>query len=147
MNPKASLPTSASVQLLIYADSDPSKRPITTCHPTIQPLLPTTQTVSNVRFPSTLTTALPLSPRHPPTEETQETIFDLLEYLDMLTLASPQVEVSDKTDAFISRYKTPDLAASVNVDASYPASGTIKVLRWTGLISSQWVLKVLSTIM
>ncbi|KAK4940030.1 hypothetical protein LTR10_019767 [Elasticomyces elasticus] len=123
-------------------DSDPSKQPITAYHPTIQPLQPTTQILSNVLFPSSLTDVLPCSPQHPSSEETQETLFDLLEYLDMLALASPQVQVSDTTDSFISRYGVPD----VERDNLGQTSHNVKVMTWTGLISIQWILELLCTV-
>lgn len=65
----------------------------------------------------------------------------------MLALASSQVEVSDQTDPFISRYKTPDFSVSNDVDTSGQTSSNIKVLTWAGLISSQWILEILFTLM
>ncbi|KAI1616413.1 ribonuclease P [Exophiala viscosa] len=123
-------------------DSDPSKQPIAVYHPTMQPLQPTTHTLSNVPSPSTLTAVLPIPPQHAPSEETQETLFDLLEYLDMLALTSPQVQTSDTTDPFISRYEVPD----VEWDNSSQTSHNVKVVKWTGLISIQWVLELLCTV-
>src|SRR5690348_3314419 len=41
-------------------------------------------------------------------EIVQESIHDILEYLDMIALASPRILATDHTDPFLSRYSVPD---------------------------------------
>ncbi|KAK5260564.1 hypothetical protein LTR40_003932 [Exophiala xenobiotica] len=120
--------------------SDGAKQPITTHHPIFQTLSPRTQTLSNILSPSTLATSLPLSSSGGmPSEETQEMVHDLFEYLDMLTLASPRVQSTDKTDPYISRYQVPDLPndAALALDDTSRAGGNVKTVTWTGLITTQ----------
>ncbi|KAJ9497919.1 hypothetical protein H2202_006522 [Exophiala xenobiotica] len=129
--------------------SDGAKQPITTHHPIFQTLSPRTQTLSNILSPSTLTTSLPLSSSGGmPSEETQEMAHDLFEYLDMLTLASPRVQSTDKTDPYISRYQVPDLPndAALALDDTSRAGGNVKTVTWTGLITTQWMLELLCAI-
>ncbi|KIW52433.1 hypothetical protein, variant [Exophiala xenobiotica] len=127
-------------------ESDGAKWPINAHHPTFQPLSPTTQTLSNILFPSTLTTSLPLSSGSMPSEETQETVHDLFEYLDMLTLASSRVQSTDKPDPYISRYRVPDLPNDATLDDATRAGGKVKTITWTGLVTTQWMLELLCAI-
>lgn len=142
------IPLRASTQhSLPFSESDGAKQPINAYYPTFQPLSPGTRTLSNILFPSTLTTSLPLSSGSMPSEETQETVYDLFEYLDMLTLSSPRVQSTDTTDPYISRYQVPDLPNDVTLDDTSRAGGNVKTVTWTGLITTQWMLELLCAIM
>jgi ribonuclease P/MRP protein subunit RPP40 len=76
-------------------------------------------------------------------------VHDLFEYLDMLTLASPRVQSTDKTDPYISRYQVPDLPndAALALDDTSRAGGNVKTVTWTGFITTQWMLELLCAIM
>ncbi|KAK6381650.1 hypothetical protein LTS17_004709 [Exophiala oligosperma] len=122
--------------------SERLQRPITAHHPTIQSFSPTIQTLRGVRFPSTLTTSLPTLPGLKPAEETQESIHDLFEFVDMLALASPRVQTTDNVDPFLSRYQVPDLSESTTDSRG----ASVKVVTWTGFVPAQWTLELLCAI-
>ncbi|OCT52000.1 ribonuclease P [Cladophialophora carrionii] len=116
-----------------YLDLDKDlSGPLGAHHPTVQTLTCSVQELSDVLAPSVLAAF----PGHSPAlsqDEMQESVYEMLEYLDMVALASPRLKATDQTDSFISRYVVPD--ASEN-------SNTVKVLTWNGLISSRWILEM-----
>lgn len=123
------------------------KGPIMAHHPTVQPLLPTTVTMSDVLAPSILTN-IPYHAAGPiSSEETQETLYDVLEYLDMLSLASPRVQTTDQVDPFISRYEVPGLSERVDNGSTDKTGQAVRVVKWAGLIPIQWVLELLCAVM
>lgn len=65
----------------------------------------------------------------------------------MLALASPRVQITDKTDPFISQYTVPNGLECSDVDPSPSAGQEVKILKWNGLISIQWVLELICAIM
>lgn len=121
-------------------DSEESQRPITAHHPTTQSLSPTIQTLRTVQFSPILTTPISTMPGTKPPEEIQESIHDLFEFIDMLALTSPRVQTTDNVDSFISRYQVPE-------SVSEASGASVKVVTWTGLLSTQWILELLCTIM
>ncbi|EXJ82044.1 hypothetical protein A1O1_08112 [Capronia coronata CBS 617.96] len=139
------------------------KGPITAHHPTIINLSPSVEMLPNVLIPSTLTTNVLTHPvlakttsSHGNTstssapEELQESVLDLFEYIDMLSLASPRVQTTDRVDPFISRYQVPDLYDPIHEGSHAPKKTrpqNVKVMTWTGLIPVQWVLELLCSIM
>ncbi|KIX04683.1 uncharacterized protein Z518_05553 [Rhinocladiella mackenziei CBS 650.93] len=120
--------------------------PIAAHHPTIHTLIPSIETLSTALTPSSLTSALCLSPTTTPCEETQESLHELFEYVDMLALSSPRVQVADKVDPFISRYAVPDISHGLDLDVSNRPGQNIKALKWTGMIPTQWVLGLMYAI-
>ncbi|KAL6251265.1 hypothetical protein RBB50_001473 [Rhinocladiella similis] len=120
-------------------DSEESQRPITAHHPTTQSLSPTIQTLRTVQFSPILTTPISTMPGTKPPEEIQESIHDLFEFIDMLALTSPRVQTTDNVDSFISRYQVPE-------SVSEASGASVKVVTWTGLLSTQWILELLCTI-
>jgi hypothetical protein len=123
-------------------------------HPTVVDLTPTTKTLSDVLVPSTLVTAARFSGTDKSSISSQvhqESIYDTFEYLDMLALTSPRVQVTDKVDPFISRYAVPsDLDGGDDDDdddRDRPPDRTVRLLTWTGLMSSQWVIELLCAVM
>ncbi|EXJ77447.1 hypothetical protein A1O3_09673 [Capronia epimyces CBS 606.96] len=142
------------------------KGPIITHHPTIMhDVAPTVKKIPNALIPSTLTTTTNImtpstlterTRSHPPPptatsssvppEELQETMLDLFEYVDMLSLASPRVQATDHVDPFISRYQVPDVSGRGYTSNETRAQQPVTVMTWTGLISAQWVLDLLCAI-
>ena len=92
-------------------------------------------------------TIFPDSSSHISSEATQEALYDVLEYLDMLALASPRIQAINHTDPFLSRYTVPDLQGVRSAEDSPGIGVKIRVLSWTGLISSQWLLELICAIM
>lgn len=118
----------------------PPDGPLNAHFPTIQTLKCSTQDVRHVLLPTTLTSGFEDVAAAPP-EEQQESVYDLLEYLDMLFLGSPRVQATDRIDPFLSRYAVPDLPEIP--ESTYP----IKILTWTGLIPSRWIMQLTRAIM
>ncbi|ETI22059.1 hypothetical protein G647_06130 [Cladophialophora carrionii CBS 160.54] len=125
--------------LFLNLDADLDKTPLgplSAHYPTVQTLTCSVRELSDVLGPSVLTDF----PGHSPAlsqDETQESIYEILEYLDMVALASPRLKATDQTDSFISRYVVPDASESSN---------TVKVLTWNGLINSRWILEMVCSI-
>jgi ribonuclease P/MRP protein subunit RPP40 len=111
--------------------------PLSTHHPTVQTLTCSKQELLETLTPSALT-ALPSSSSALSLEETQESIYETLEYLDMVALSSPRVQATDQIDSFLSRYAVPDPSESSN---------SVKTMTWSGLISSRWILELVCSIM
>ncbi|KIV88762.1 hypothetical protein PV10_08407 [Exophiala mesophila] len=116
-------------------------------HPTIRPITPTSSLLPDVLVPSSITQPLDLSP--PPTsakstlpsEETQESLYDLFEYIDMLSLRSPRILKDHRVDPFISRYVVPDEIEHAHPDP-HAHVRPVRVMTWTGLISARWILQL-----
>ncbi|KEF51154.1 uncharacterized protein A1O9_12768 [Exophiala aquamarina CBS 119918] len=72
------------------------------------------------------------------TDDVQESFHDLLEYVDLIQLGSPRVQSMDQVDPFISRYSVPDDLSEKELEKQ-----NVRVLRWEGLISAQWMLTLL----
>lgn len=121
--------------------SDDIQESLSKHQPTIVPVNPSSTLLQNVLVPSSLTTPPDLStPRTAakstlPSEEAQESLYDLFEYLDLLSLRSPRVLQNHRVDPFISRYSVPDGTESAHVSH-------VRVLSWTGLISARWALQL-----
>ncbi|EXJ71459.1 uncharacterized protein A1O5_05267 [Cladophialophora psammophila CBS 110553] len=118
--------------------------PLRAHHPTIHTLKPSTRTLTNTLTPSTLPT-IPdgvslLS------VEAHEPLRDILEYIDMLSLASPRLQATDQTHPFLSRYEVPDLSDGVDPNVSNRLGQSVKIVTWTGLIPSRWILELLCAI-
>jgi ribonuclease P/MRP protein subunit RPP40 len=77
-----------------------------------------------------------------PTEDVQESLYELLEYVDLLQLGSPRVQSTDQVDPFISRYSVPETSSDGEVETQ-----NVRVLKWEGLISVQWMLTLLYGLM
>ena len=118
--------------------------PITQHQPKIVPLTPSSTLLADVSTPQTLTNTPNLIPTSAkstlPSEEIQETVYDLFEYVDLLSLCSPRVQKTDDVDSFISRYAVPDVSDDTH-------SCSVRILTWTGLISRQWIQQLLSKLM
>lgn len=76
------------------------------------------------------------------TEDAQESLYDLLEYIDLLQLGSPRVQSTDQVDPFISRYSVPESSSERELETQ-----KVRVLRWEGLIHAQWMLALLYGLM
>ncbi|KIW91244.1 uncharacterized protein Z519_08140 [Cladophialophora bantiana CBS 173.52] len=118
--------------------------PLSTHHPTIHTLRPSTRSLPNTLTPSTLLT-IPdgvslLS------VEAHEPLCDILEYIDMLSLASPRLQATDQTHPFLSRYEVPDLSGDLDPNVSNRLGQSVKLLTWTGLIPSRWILELLCAV-
>ncbi|EHY56108.1 hypothetical protein ABEF92_004807 [Exophiala dermatitidis] len=142
--------------------------PITAYHPTVVEATPRVRELAHVvgvpktlSDPAALTTTTNTTNTTPAVastkvpEDVQESILDLFEYIDMLALGSPRLDVSDHVDPFISRYRVSDqdqdqdththAAAAAGSSSSTTTSKTIQVmtLTWTGLIPTEWILELL----
>ena len=106
----------------------------------------TTEEIPNTMVPPTLF-AGPENTSPPISEDMQETIYDTLEYFDMLALASPRVESTDHIDPFLSRYAVPFPIEASGSDTVTTAGQTIRLLTWAGLIPSRWLLQLVCAIM
>ncbi|KAK5053711.1 hypothetical protein LTR84_001672 [Exophiala bonariae] len=129
----------------IFVDLKEPKQnpPILQYHPILRDILPTSELVSDVLIPSTLTDAagvsVVLSKANLPTEDAQESLYELLEFLDLLKLRSPRVQSTTRVDPFISRYSVP--CSQSNEDNQIQ---DVRILEWKGLISTQWITTLLS---
>ncbi|KIW82441.1 hypothetical protein Z517_05468 [Fonsecaea pedrosoi CBS 271.37] len=121
--------------------SDQSTLPLSAHHPTIHMISPATQSLTNVLTPRTLT-AISDEFSLPPAEA-HESLYDMLEYVDMLSLASPRVQATDQAHSFLSQYQVPDLSDDPDSGGS---EQTVKVLTWSGLIPSRWILELLCAV-
>ncbi len=110
--------------------------PLGAHHPTVQTLACSKQQLAESLTPAALTTCLVHSAA-PSSEETEESVYDILEYLDMAALDSPRVQASDHIDSFLSRYTVPDPSKSLC---------SLQRITWNGLTSSQWVLELMCSI-
>ncbi|KIW67570.1 hypothetical protein PV04_06810 [Phialophora macrospora] len=110
--------------------------PLSAHHPTEQTLTCSRQELLETMTPSLLT-GLSSYSSDLSLGETQESIYEVLEYLDMVALASPRVRTTDQIDSFLSRYAVPDPSESSN---------SVKAMTWNGLISSQWILELVCSI-
>ena len=111
--------------------------PLLSHHPIVQTITCSTQELAECRVPAALTSTILDLFAHPP-EEVQESIYEIVEYLDMVALGSPRIQTTDRIDPFLSRYAVPH--PSENAD-------TLWTLTWTGLIDSRWVLEMVCSIM
>lgn len=82
-----------------------------------------------------------------PAEEHQESLYDLLEYLDLLFLDSPRVQTTDRIDPFLSRYAVPDLPEMLESKTASKTAHSIKILTWNGFIPSRWIIRLLCAVM
>jgi ribonuclease P/MRP protein subunit RPP40 len=114
-----------------------STGPLSAYHPTIQALDYSKQGPVETRTPSALTDTLFKSPANS-SEETQESVHDTLEYLDMVALASPRVQATDHVDPFISQYSVSDPSESTS---------SVRAIIWHGLIDFRWALELFCSIM
>ncbi|OAP54467.1 hypothetical protein AYL99_11568 [Fonsecaea erecta] len=114
--------------------------PLSVHYPTTHTLAPSTQSLPNTLTPRTIASiadGVSLLPA-----EAHESLFDVLEYVDMLSLASPRVQATHQTHSFLSRYEVPDLPDDVDFNGPSTPGQIVKLLRWTGLIPSRWVLEL-----
>jgi ribonuclease P/MRP protein subunit RPP40 len=120
--------------------------PILQHHPVLHDILPSTQLLNDVLIPESLTDTSKIIPPSSnmtfPTEDVRESVYELLEYVDLLQLKSPRVESTDQTDAFISRYSVPGTLGEKEDEAQ-----DVRVLKWEGLIPVQWMLTLLNELM
>lgn len=66
----------------------------------------------------------------------QSATADLFEYLSLISLTSPRLASSDRTDPFLSRYQVPDLDDDT---AEGPVPQDLVCVRWHGFITPQFV--------
>jgi ribonucleases P/MRP protein subunit RPP40 len=71
-------------------------------------------------------------------EEGEDSLYEALEYADMLFLESPRVTETDQVDPFLSRYTVPD---------PLEKACAVRVLSWSGILSSSWILNLICSIM
>ena len=133
-----------------YRDTRPSKDsnwladgdmqhpgPLSAHHPTWQTLMCSNRSPFDIHTPSAMFESLPTSSTFS-SEEAQESIYDILEFLDMVALSSPRVQATDHIDSFLSRYSVPDRSERTT---------SVRTLTWHGLIDSRWVLDLVCSIM
>lgn len=77
-----------------------------------------------------------------PAEDVQESLYELLEYLDLLQLRSPRLRSTDGIDPFISRYSVPQTPGEKDLQTH-----NVRILEWKGLISAQWMMILLNQLM
>ncbi|OAL21029.1 hypothetical protein AYO22_08313 [Fonsecaea multimorphosa] len=118
--------------------------PLSIHHPTIHMLTPVTQSLTATLIPRTMS-SIPGGVSVLSTEA-HESLYDVLEYIDMLSLASPRVQATDQTHSFLSRYEVPDLADDVDLNDPSTSGETVRVLIWSGLIPSRWILELLCAV-
>ena len=63
----------------------------------------------------------------------EEEWWELVEWLDLVALGSPRVVGGDQVDTYMSRYSVPQPATK----------GNLRVLKWEGLLSSEWMTSLL----
>ncbi|OQV04322.1 hypothetical protein CLAIMM_09225 isoform 4 [Cladophialophora immunda] len=124
--------------------SDQNTQPLSNHHPTIHTLTPFTQSLTNTLTPRTMAAVSDgislLS------AEAHESLYDILEYVDMLSLASPRVQATDQTHSFLSRYEVPDLSDEADPNDPHTSGQPVRVLTWSGLIPSRWILELLCAV-
>lgn len=125
---------------------DGHQSPILPHHPIFHDILPTGELLGDVLVPATLTNTfeVPGAPSNAtsPAEDVQESLYELLEYLDLLQLRSPRLRSTDSIDPFISRYSVPQTPGGKDLQPH-----NVRVLEWKGLISAQWILILLNQLM
>lgn len=111
-----------------------------------QDIIPSAELLTSILVPSTLTdnfnTAQTSSTSTSLTFGAQESLYDLLEYVDLLQLGSPRVQSTDQVDPFISRYSIPEGSIEGKLEIQ-----NIRVLRWEGLIPAHRMLDLLYGLM
>jgi ribonucleases P/MRP protein subunit RPP40 len=68
---------------------------------------------------------------------------EMYEWLGLVALESPRINVGDKIDPYLSRYAVPDLEPTGGSSGSV-AQGNIVKLRWQGFIPTRFVLELWS---
>lgn len=77
-----------------------------------------------------------------PNEEVQESLYELLEFLDLLHLRSPRIQSTDQVDPFISRYSIPCDFSDEKIQTC-----DVRILEWKGLIPAAWITTLLNELM
>jgi len=103
-------------------------------HPTWIDVVPNTATRLDVRVPGVLNTGYHVIPSC----EDQDSYYEISEWLDLVILDSPQTMKSKSEDQYISRYSIPEGASEY---------GDLRIARWQGLLSANWVTNLLITTM
>lgn len=73
-----------------------------------------------------------------PASELHENLGDLSEWIGMVQIGSPRVSANDDVDPYLSRYEVPNSEKSTTTD--------LVSLKWRGLISSAWTMKLLQSL-
>ncbi|PSN72802.1 hypothetical protein BS50DRAFT_568403 [Corynespora cassiicola Philippines] len=108
------------------------KEPISKHHPSIQSITPSTNTLKQVLVPKIDVSDLP-------TLHSSEESLSILEYLNLLSLASPRLNASDDINPYLSRYEVPDFGKGLR-------KKNMVQVRWKGLIPPQFIRSLFLTI-
>ncbi|KAJ9606600.1 hypothetical protein H2200_008608 [Cladophialophora chaetospira] len=126
--------------LFVDLKTDPSVQaecPLSRHHPIVQELGCSKQELPQILIPIALSTCI-ANPTTLSLEETEESIHDVLEYLDMAALASPRIEGSDQVDSFLSRPVA--VVALIQIADSKPDSKNSRIKNLTTCaIQQQWL--------
>ena len=69
----------------------------------------------------------------------QDWVYDISEWLGLASLSSPRVKEGDDIDSYLSRYALPE-------GTTAPAI-TLRVLRWKGFITPDWITALMVELM
>jgi ribonucleases P/MRP protein subunit RPP40 len=72
-------------------------------------------------------------------EDIQDHCNDLSEWLALVSLGSPRVQLTDLVDPYLSRYEVPYR------DTARPS--IIRSFKWHGILPSQWIMDLLITLL
>jgi ribonucleases P/MRP protein subunit RPP40 len=110
--------------------------PLLAHHPTIHNLKQTSHTLTDTIVPAYIT-SFPAPNLNLSSEESQEKICDMLEYVDLLALVSPRLQFTDSIDPYLSTYRISEASTQPR---------NIRIFTWTGLISVSWMLELLCSV-
>jgi ribonucleases P/MRP protein subunit RPP40 len=110
-------------------------------HPTIVDVEPSQQELIEVLVPALTAAATGLTTM--PTSNSAGTVdfdslYEIVEWLSLVAIDSPRVLAKDSVDTYLSRYEVPDVAVGCTADVQ-----SLRVLRWQGLMSANWVTELL----
>ena len=96
-------------------------------HPTVCEAEQEVRSVDGALVPDVLGTGVGME------QMDEEEWWELVEWLDLVALGSPRVGVGNRVDPYISRYSVP----------VHATKGNLGLVKWEGLLSSEWMTKLL----
>jgi ribonucleases P/MRP protein subunit RPP40 len=112
--------------------------PLLAHHPTIHNLKQTSHTLTDTIVPAYIT-SFPAPNLNLSSEESQEEVYDMLEYIDLLALTSPRLQSTDSINPYLSTYHVSEASATAK-------PRNVRTITWTGLISVPWMLEFLCSV-
>ena len=111
------------------------REPISIHHPSVSSVLPKSLLLSRVLTPKLTVAEIPKLYE-------QEDSLAMLEWLQLVSLASPRIRQSDKIDSFLSRYEVPDFSEN---GRGVVAKNMVRV-RWNGFIPPLFIRQLFLTV-